>query len=320
MSKGINVLKCAIIGCGNVGATCAYTLSIGSLFSEIVLIDVNKAKAEGEAMDINHGIPFARPVKVYAGDYDNIYDAKLVIIAAGAAQREGETRRDLIQNNAEVFYKIIPEIVKRNKECILLIVSNPVDILTYMAKSISGFPASRVIGSGTVLDTARFKYLLGEQLLVDSRNIHAFIIGEHGDSELAVWSSANVSGIDLEDYCRLDGSCGGTEKLNEIYEEVKNSAYNIIERKGATYYAIAMAVRRIAESIVRNEHSVLTVSSVIDSHYGLNEVALSVPCIVGSNGIERVLDIALNEEEYDKLMNSAAILTEMQNMFVEIKK
>ena len=252
----MNLQKCAVIGCGAVGATTAYTLLGSGLFSELVLLDIDQKKAEGEAMDIAHGVPFVRPVNVYAGDYPDLADAGLVIITAGAAQSPGETRIDLVRKNVKIFRSIVPQIVRCNRDAILLVVANPVDILTYVTLKLSGFPASRVIGSGTVLDTARFKYLLGEHLEVDPRNIHAFIIGEHGDTELPVWSSANVSGIDLADFCKVCGKCADMAGLHGIYEEVKNSAYRIIERKGATNYAIAKAVRRIAEAIVRDENSV----------------------------------------------------------------
>lgn len=201
----MNLQKCAVIGCGAVGATTAYTLLGSGLFSELVLLDIDQKKAEGEAMDIAHGVPFVRPVNVYAGDYPDLADAGLVIITAGAAQSPGETRIDLVRKNVKIFRSIVPQIVRCNRDAILLVVANPVDILTYVTLKLSGFPASRVIGSGTVLDTARFKYLLGEHLEVDPRNIHAFIIGEHGDTELPVWSSANVSGIDLADFCKVCG-------------------------------------------------------------------------------------------------------------------
>lgn len=239
----MNKQKCAIIGCGFVGATIAFALTQKSLFSELVLIDSNHAKAEGEAMDLSHGLPFAHPMKVYAGDYKDIADCYLIIITAGTAQRPNETRLDMVHKNVEIFKSIIPNITKYNNSAILLVVSNPVDILTYCTIKLSGFPAGRVLGSGTVLDTARLKYHLGQQLCVDSRSIHAFIIGEHGDSELAVWSSANVSGIDLEDFHGLCSSCREVS-FNQTYENVRDSAYEVIERKGATYYGIAMAVTK----------------------------------------------------------------------------
>ena len=303
----MNKQKCAIIGCGFVGATIAFALTQKSLFSELVLIDSNHAKAEGEAMDLSHGLPFAHPMKVYAGDYKDIADCYLIIITAGTAQRPNETRLDMVHKNVEIFKSIIPNITKYNNSAILLVVSNPVDILTYCTIKISGFPAGRVLGSGTVLDTARLKYHLGQQLCVDSRSIHAFIIGEHGDSELAVWSSANVSGIDLEDFHGLCSSCREVS-FNQTYENVRDSAYEVIERKGATYYGIAMAVTKIVLAIIRDEHSVLPVSGYVDGHYGLSDLCIGVPSIVGSNGIEKVLDIPLNEEENERLINSVKTL------------
>jgi L-lactate dehydrogenase len=304
----VNIRKCAMIGCGFVGSGSVFSLMESGLFSELVLIDANREKAEGEAMDLSHGVPFARPMEIYAGSYDDIADCGLIIITAGANQKPNETRLDLVNRNVAIFKSIIPEIKKRACEGILLIVSNPVDILTYVALKLSGFPANRVIGSGTVLDTARLKYLLSRHLDVDSRSVHAFIIGEHGDSELAVWSSANISGIELEHFCKLCGCCSQMETMQKLYEDVKNSAYQIIQKKGATYYGIAMAVRRIAECILRDEHSILPVSSLIQGHYGLDDVCMGVPTIVGSTGVEKVLDINLSGEEQKKLLASAEAL------------
>ena len=304
----VNIQKAAMIGCGAVGATSAFSLMQSGLFSELVLIDANQQKAEGEATDLSHCLPFGRPMKIYAGTYDDLADCYLIIITAGAAQKPDETRIDLVNKNVKIFKSIIPEIVKRNTEGILLVVSNPVDILTYVTLKLSGFPTNRVIGSGTVLDTARLKYLLGEHLQVDSRSIHAFIIGEHGDSELAVWSSANVSGVDLNHFCELRGHYNHMEAMERIYTDVRDSAYEIIEKKGATYYGIAMAVRRICESIIRNEHSILPISSLICGHYGLEDVCMGVPTVVGRNGAETVLDIPLNGLEQRKLMASADAL------------
>lgn len=306
----VNIQKCAIIGCGFVGATTAFTLIEHGVFSELVLIDANNKKAEGEAMDLNHGIPFAKPVKVYAGNYDDLSDCSLIIIAAGANQKPGETRIDLVKKNTAILKSIIPEITRRNKECILLILSNPVDILTYITLKISGFPKNRVIGSGTVLDTARLKYLLAEHLGVDSKNVHAFIIGEHGDSELAVWSSANISGIDLKDFCGLCGKCTSMENIYNLYNNVRESAYKIIDSKGATYYAIAMATLRIVECIVRDEKSVIPVSTLVEGEYGINDVCMGLPSIVGKNGVERILEIPLNKNEAENLLNSAREINE----------
>ncbi|MCI1982193.1 MAG: L-lactate dehydrogenase [Oscillospiraceae bacterium] len=307
----LNYRKCAIIGCGFVGSTSAFSLLQSSLFSEMVLIDINKDRAEGEAMDLSHGLPFARPMEIYAGSYDDLADCALVIVTAGASQKPGESRLDLVNKNVGIFKQIIPEIQKRNHEGILLIVSNPVDILTYTALKLSGFPANRVIGSGTVLDTARLKYLLGRHLNVDSRSVHAYVIGEHGDSELAVWSSANVSGIELNRFCEQCGQCDHSRNMHKLYEDVRGSADTIIRKKGATYYGIAMAVRRIAGCILRDEKSILPVSSLMEGHYGLQDICIGVPSIVGAGGVEKVLDIQLSDEEQHHLARSAAALKQV---------
>lgn len=256
-------------------------------------------------MDISHGVAFSQPCRVRGGTYNDLADASLVIIAAGVNQKPGETRIQLLERNAVVLRSIIREIVRVCPETILLVVSNPVDLLTAIALKLSGFPPSRVIGSGTVLDTARLKYLLGHQLGVDGRNVHAFIIGEHGDSELPVWSSANISGIDLDDYC---AGRGIQPDYHALFESVRNAAYEIIMGKGATYYGIAMSVLRIATCIVRGEHSVLPVSAFAAGHYGLDEVCIGLPCIVGRNGIETILDIPLDQEEQKRLQASAHTL------------
>ncbi|MCM1298124.1 MAG: L-lactate dehydrogenase [Firmicutes bacterium] len=306
----INYQKAAIIGCGFVGASIAFTLMQRSTFSEMVLIDIDPKKAEGEALDISHGLPYSAPMEIYAGSYDDLTDAALIVIAAGANQKEGETRLDLIDKNLKIFSAIIPELKKRNCEGIVLVVSNPVDILTYAAVKMSGFPSARVIGSGTVLDTARLKYLLGRQLDVDARSVHAVIIGEHGDSELAVWSGANISGVDLSHFCELRGLYNYKAEMQKIYSEVRDSAYEIIRRKGATYYGIAMAVARIAESIMRDEHSILPVSTLLNGEYGIEGLCLSIPSVVGSMGVEKILDIPLSGTEQRELTASAAALRE----------
>lgn len=304
----MNIQKCGIIGCGGVGATTAYTLVESGLFNEMVLIDIDKRKAEGEALDIAHGIPFTVPSEIYAGDYEDLKDAYLVIVTAGANQMPGETRLDISAKNAKVFRQIIPQIVKYNSECILLIVTNPVDVLTNLTLKLSGFPAERVIGSGTVLDTARLKYLLGRKFDLDYRNIHAWMIGEHGDSELAAFSSATVAGLPVDEYCRQHGRTRDSLKLNEVYEEVRDSAYQIIDRKGSTFYAVAMAVRRIAEALVRDEHSILTVSGYADGQYGIEDICIGLPRVLGRGGIEDVIEIPLNESEMQKLHESANAL------------
>ena len=267
------------------GSASAFALMQSGMFSEMVLIDADHDKAEGEALDISHGTPFARPMKIYAGGYDDIVDASIIVITAGANQKPGETRLDLVKKNIGIFKTIIPEIKKRDCKGILLIVANPVDILTYTAVKLSGFPENRVIGSGTVLDTARLKEALGSHLQVDSRSVHAFIIGEHGDSEIAAWSSANVSGIDLNDFCEMRGHYNHHEAMEKIANDVKNSAYEIIAKKHATYYGIAMSVKRICEAIVRDEKSIMPISSMMHGEYGIEDVALSMPAIVGNNAI-----------------------------------
>ena len=305
-----NPRKAAVIGCGFVGASIAFRFLQQGLFSHLVLLDANQAKAEGEAMDLSDGLPYAAPMTITAGTYDDITDCALVVITAGANQKPGETRLDLIGKNAAILRSILAEITARDFGGILLIVSNPVDVLTYTAWKLSGYPRERVIGSGTVLDTGRLKQLLGEELGVDSRNVHAFIIGEHGDSELAVWSEANVSGLDLQDFCRIRGLERVTETKDRLYRQVRDSAYEIISRKGATYYGIAMAVGRIAESLVKDEHAVLPVSVVLEGEYGLEGLALSIPSIVGREGLEEVLEIPLSGEEAQALRQSAKQMEE----------
>ena len=307
MSK-VNDRKVAIIGCGFVGSSSAFALMQSGLCSEMVLIDADVNRAEGEALDISHGLPFAKPMKIYAGSYEDIADAAIVIVTAGAGQKPGETRLDLVKKNVEIFKSIIPEIAKQDFNGILLIVANPVDILTYVAAKLSKLPQGRVFGSGTVLDSARLKYLLGEHLDVDNRSVHAFIIGEHGDSEMAAWSSANVSGIPLNDFCEMRGYFKHEESMKKILEEVKNSAYEIIEKKHATYYGIAMSVRRICEAIIRDEKSILPVSSIQKGEYGIENVALSLPAIVGREGVEKVVPIKLSDTEKEELIKSASTL------------
>lgn len=312
----INIQKAAVIGCGFVGSTIAYALMQKGTFSELVLLDANHAKAEGEAMDISHGLPFAHAMDIREGDYEDIADASVVIITAGANQKPGETRLDLVQKNAAIMRSIIREVKRVKCEGILLIVSNPVDILTQVALEESGFPKERVIGSGTVLDTARLKYLVSEKLKVDSRNVHAFIVGEHGDSELAVWSYANIYGIGLEDFAKMRGYSEFEKEKDEIYHAVRDSAYEIIERKGATYYGIGMAAARIAESIVRDSHTVAPVSVSLNGEYGLSGLCLSIPTVIGRDGAEQILEINFSEEENRKLRESA---DELKNVLAQLR-
>lgn len=304
-------VKISIIGSGFVGSTAAFALMTGGLASKIVMVDINKNKAEGEAMDLSHGASFVKPVEVTAGDYIDTKDSDIIIITAGAAQREGESRLDLIGRNLSIFKSIIPEIVKYSPNSILLVVSNPVDILTYITYKLSGFPKERVIGSGTVLDTSRLKYILGQNFNVDPRNIHAYIMGEHGDSEIATWSLTNIAGMSLDEFCtNLCTECGENKK-KEIYESVKNAAYEVIRKKGATYYAVALAIKRIVEVILRDENSILTVSALLSGEYGIDDVYLGTPSIVGSSGIKKILEVPLNSAELKSLKDSADTLGEL---------
>ena len=312
MSTIANNRKVAIIGCGFVGSASAFALMESGLFSEMVLIDVDADRAEGEALDISHGTAFASPIDIYAGTYDDIADAGIVIITAGVGQKPGETRIDLVNKNVAIFKDILGEIRARDFSGILLVVSNPVDILTYVSVKLSGLSECRVIGSGTVLDTGRLKHIIGEHLGVDPRNVHARILGEHGDSELIAWSSAHVAGIPLEDFYNMRIEDGSYDKFRrETTELVRNSAYEIIKKKHATYYGIAMAVRRICSAIVRDEKSVLSVSNYMQGEYGISDIALSTPCVVGADGIEVRMPPSLNYREQEQMKASAQTLQDV---------
>ncbi len=305
--------KITIIGAGQVGTTTAYTLMLSGLVSEIVLIDKDKKRAEGNALDMNHGISFVSPVKIIAGDYSDIKDSDMVIITAGANQEPGEKRTDLLRKNAKIMESIVGNVLKYcHDDTIILMVTNPVDILTYVTYKISGFSKNHIIGSGTVLDTARLKYLLGEHINIDARNVHTYIIGEHGDSEVAVWSTASVAGMDIPKFCQGSDICDtDTICTNHFHETVKNSAYEIIEKKGATFYAIALSVKRIVECIIGNEKSILTVSSMLEGEYGISGMCLAVPTIVSGNGAEKILEIDLSNDELKGLENSAKMLKKL---------
>jgi L-lactate dehydrogenase len=301
-------LRVAIVGVGNVGATFAYALLSSGMAAEIVLIDANHAKAEGEAMDLNHAVPFTHPTRVWAGDYSDCAGAVVTVLAAGGNQKSGETRLDLIKKNAAIWREIVPRVAQHNPEGILLIATNPVDVLTYAAWKLSGLPAKRVIGSGTILDTSRFRYLLSQHFGVDARSVHAFIIGEHGDSEVPVWSSANIAGMRLPDFCKADGQLYDFKAMEEIFVQTRDAAYRIIERKGATYYAVAAGLIRITQAILRDQKTVLSVSSLIHDYQGLKDVCFSLPTVVDRGGIEKVLRLKLDETEIAKLRRSAEIL------------
>ncbi len=308
-----NIRKIAIIGAGAVGSASAYAFMISGLVSELVLFDINRKKAEGEAMDLAHGASFVSPIRIYAGDYADCHDADIIVFAAGANQKPGETRLDLIEKNLKILRETLPKIINQRNNSILLMVSNPVDILTYAALKTTGLPPSRVIGSGTVLDSSRFRYIISQHCHVEARNVHGYVIGEHGDSEVPLWSLANIAGIKVEEFCCQYGlPCLDKEKVSE---QVRKAAYEIIQRKGATYYAIGLVVRRICESIIRDENSILTISGLVNGEYGLSNVCLSLPSLVNRNGREKTIVVPLAEDELFALKKSAGILKEVSSRF-----
>lgn len=297
--------KISIIGAGSVGATTAYALMIHSMATEIVIVDVNKEKTLGEVLDLSHGADFVKPVNIIAGEYEDTKDSDIIIITAGAAQKPGETRIELVNKNVKIMKSIVPNVVKNSPNAILLVVSNPVDILSAIVYELSGFPKERVIGSGTVLDTSRLKYELGKELNLDPRDIQTYIMGEHGDTEFAAWSLTNVQGIKVEDYCKSLSLIYNQEVKNKAYNNVKNAAYEVISKKGATFYAIALAVTRIVEAILGDEKCILPISTLVEDYYGINDIYLGIPSIVGINGVEKILKVDLDKEEIKNLKNSA---------------
>jgi L-lactate dehydrogenase len=301
-------VRVAIVGAGNVGSTFAYAVLLNGLAAEIVLIDANRAKAEGEAMDLNHAMPFAHPTRIWAGDYSDCAGAAVTVLAAGVGQKPGQSRLDCIQANARIWREVVPQIAHHNPHGILLVATNPVDVLTYAAWKLSGLPPKRVLGSGTILDTARFRFLLSQYFGVDAQSVHAYIIGEHGDSEVPVWSLANIAGMRLPEYCRAQGLAYEPQAMQKIFESTRDAAYQIIERKGATYYAVAAGLLRIVRSILRHQNTVLSVSSLIGGYYGISDVCLSLPTVVDGGGVQRVLHLELDETEAARLRDSADIL------------
>lgn len=305
----VNKGKVSIIGSGYVGSTTAYTLMIDGVVSEIVMVDLYKDKAEGDVLDMNHGMSFVSPVKISAGDYSDIKGSDIVIITAGVAQKDGETRIDLLKRNIKVFDAIIDSMMPYlDENTLILVVTNPVDILTYYTIKKSGLAAHRVLGSGTVLDTSRLKYQISLHTGVDSRNVHTYVLGEHGDTEVAAFSLTTIAGMGVDDFCKSCGKCLNHTNMDQIAIDVKNAAYEIIDKKGATYYAVALAVDRIVDSILRNENSILTVSSLLEDKYGINDVCLSLPTIVNRKGVDKQFMVPLSEEEEEALRQSAKSL------------
>lgn len=303
--------KVVVVGAGAVGSTFAYTLMQSGLAHEIVLLDKDTGRAEGESMDMNHGLFFAPPVTIRAGDYDDCAEAALIVITAGAKQKLGESRLDLVQRNVGICREVMAEIAARTDDAIIIMVTNPVDVLTYVAQELSGCPPHRIMGSGTVLDSARFRYLLSHHCQVDPRNVHAYVVGEHGDSEVACWSMTHIAGVPMRDYCQqtCHRDCSDDER-QAVADKVRDSAYHVIESKGATYYGVSMALIRIAAAILRDENSVLTVSLRPKGQYGINGVCLSLPAVVNRSGIARIIEAKLPPEETKALEHSRDVLKE----------
>ncbi|MBN2291918.1 MAG: L-lactate dehydrogenase [Pirellulales bacterium] len=301
--------KVVVVGAGAVGSTFAYALAQTGLADEIALIDKDRQFAEGQVLDLSHGQPFFPAVKIHIGDDQDYADAQVIVMTAGAKQRPGQNRLDLLHENVRIVKGVVAEIVGRNSDAVLLVVTNPVDVLTYFAAKQCGWERGRVLGSGTVLDTARLRHILARRLQIAVHNVHAYVLGEHGDSEFVPWSLAHVAGMSIDDHCPVCGMCECREETRDAIEkEVRDSAYHIIDYKGATHFGVGLSLVRIVGSILRNEQNVLPVSTMLDGEYGLHNVCLSVPCILSDNGVERVLESKLSEQEQQLLLRSADVL------------
>ena len=301
--------KVVIVGAGSVGSTYAYALAQSGVAEEIVLIDRNQELLIGQVLDLVHGQPFFPTVSIKAGNEDDYADASMVVLTAGVAQKPGETRLQLLQKNADIIGGIAEKVAERGCKGVMLIVSNPVDVMTYVAWEHSGWERRRVIGSGTVLDSARLRYLISQHCGIDVHNVHAYVLGEHGDSEFAAWSMTHVGGIVIEEYCPYCGRCVNlAEKLIWMEQQVKDSAYHIIDAKGSTYFAVGLALVRITTAVLRDQKSMLTVSVVPEGEFGLREVALSIPCIISNKGVERIVTSPLKKDEMARLHQSAEVI------------
>jgi L-lactate dehydrogenase len=300
--------KVSLVGTGLVGSSFAYALMIRGLASELVLIDVDAGKAIGEMMDFNHGLSFTRPMKITAGDYADCAGSHVVVIAAGTSQKPGESRLDLLARNAGIFRQIVPQVVLHNPDGIILIATNPVDILTYVSVGVSGLPPGRVIGSGTILDTSRFRFLLGQYYGVDARSVHAYIIGEHGDSEIPVWSLASIGGVRLQEFAPLKNKKYVQADMDALFAQVRDAAYEIIRRKGATYYAIGLGLVSIVAAILGDYRRVVSVSTLMSGQHGVQDMCLSLPCVVGAHGVEEILTLNLDSAEESGFRASASKL------------
>lgn len=314
----INLRKVVVVGAGDVGSSFAYALAQSGLAEEIGLLDMNQELAQGQVLDLAHGLPFFPQVRIHVATVEDYADASVIVITAGSKQRPGESRLNLLQRNARIMDGLVDDIVAQASHAVIVVVSNPVDVLTYVAQQRSGWPRGRIIGSGTVLDSARFRYLLSGHCGLNAHNVHAYILGEHGDSEFAAWSMVHLAGVSIDQYCPACGHCGDWQQTRrDIEEEVRHSAYHIINYKGATYYAVGLALVRIVRAILRNEHSVLTVAPLLAGEYGLDDVCLSVPTVISRQGVERVIEAQLTDRERAALVHSAmvlqAALAELQN-------
>jgi L-lactate dehydrogenase len=306
--------KISIIGCGNVGMRYAYALAIKREARQIVIVDIDRKRLEGEVMDLSHGAPFIAPVEIHAGNYADLRGSDLVVITAGMKQKPGQSRIDLARDNVDLYRNIVPRIMEYSPTAIFLIVTNPVDVLSYAAYKLSSQPSQEIMGSGTVLDTARLRFLVARHCEVDPRNVHAYVLGEHGDSEFPVWSSAMIGGVLLKDYCPTckNGSiCTRLEELQKLFLDVRDSAYRIIERKGETSYGVGLAMVRITQAVIRDENAILPVSSLADDILRLGEVYLSRPAVVNRRGVREVLRVPLADEEAQALKKSAEVLRDV---------
>jgi len=304
-------VKVTVVGAGFVGTAFAYSLLIRSLVSKVVLIDADRERAEGEAMDLRDGLPFLEPVAVSVGDYEDCADSDIVVVTAGRTRKSTQSRVDWARENFAVMCEVVSKVTEYNKKCILLIATSPLDVMTYVALKVSGFSKMKVIGSGTVLDTARLRFLLGEYLGVDSRNVHSYIIGEHGDNEVPLWSLANVAGARLKEYLRLLSMPFEESVFDNLFVGVRDAGSEIIRRKGRTNWGIGLTLTRIVESIVRDENSVLTVSCYLENYHGIEDVCLSVPAIVNRDGVKRIIDLPLSPKEEQALQTSAEAVKEI---------
>ncbi|GGH80121.1 L-lactate dehydrogenase [Pullulanibacillus pueri] len=313
--KHNHLTRIAVVGTGFVGSSYAFALLNQHLCDELVLIDMNKKKAKGDVLDLSHGMSFGSPMKIWAGDYGDCREADIIVITAGANQAPGETRLDLVEKNLKIFKHIVGSIMESGFDGIIIVATNPVDILSYATWKLSGLPKERVIGSGTLLDTSRFRYLLGESFKVDPRNIHAYIMGEHGDSEFPVWSHVHIGTRALSNIIRADDT-HTWEELDNIFIKVRDAAYEIINLKGATYYAIALSLVRLTKAILNNEHAILTLSTLLNGEYGMNDLFIGTPAVINRNGIREVIELSLNDKERQSFQQSALRLKDTIQSFI----